>query len=636
MIDHWQSLLANLAVVALFISGWVNAQFLFAGKPRLWRTIGFGLTMGVGTVATMLLAVHIQPGYFYDLRTSLIAVTAFFGGPIAALIAVALASGFRVMLGGDGIVVGIISIAVAALIGLVVSRLTRGRTPALASVGILAGSVALATAITIVVLQAGRGTDAVASIGYPAITLGFAATAISAFFIMQQRVLERERDLLRAGFEESPDFQFVKAPDSRFVAVNSKVAKFNGFVTASQLIGKSDFDITDPDRARKLIEGEKQIVTSGRPMIGVEEMLRNADGTDSWFSTSKVALHNADGEVIGLAGVTRDVTARKLLESELVMSRNQLSYVLAEIVDGIAMFDPNGVLLYCNERYRQIFPRTAEVRRPGVNVRRILRAVAESGEQDGIPSGADLDEWIEKVVEAEAKGSEQEVNLRDGRWLQLKTRPTSDGSVLVVVTDVTRTKRTEEALRAMTEQLKMLATTDGLTGLANRRAFDMALESEIDRARRDKTPLALLMIDVDRFKSYNDIYGHQAGDAALQAVGRCLQQTLKRPADTAARYGGEEFVAILAGTDEDGAFVIADEFHEALRTLAIPHKGGMRGLLTASVGLAGITEVDAEISAKDLVRRADKALYDAKGAGRDRVRGWRERHDVTPFRGARA
>jgi len=144
------------------------------------------------------------------------------------------------------------------------------------------------------------------------------------------------------------------------------------------------------------------------------------------------------------------------------------------------------------------------------------------------------------------------------------------------------------------------------------------------------------MVDVDKFKAYNDLYGHQAGDEVLKTVGRCLKEALRRPGDVAARYGGEEFVAILPGTDEDGAFFIADAFREKLAQLKVPHTGSEKGYVTASVGLATFTQRDAGMNDNELVRRADEALYNAKGAGRDRVTGWRPRHEVRPVKGVRA
>jgi diguanylate cyclase (GGDEF)-like protein len=252
-----------------------------------------------------------------------------------------------------------------------------------------------------------------------------------------------------------------------------------------------------------------------------------------------------------------------------------------------------------------------------------------------IPGGHEQ-EWIDEIAASLKQESEEEVQLYDGRWLLVRTRPTAEGSALVMVSDLTKIKQAEAALRSMTDQLKLLATTDGLTGLTNRRAFDAALENELARCKRTGEPISLLLTDVDRFKSYNDLYGHQAGDEVLKKVGQCLRSALRRPADVAARYGGEEFVAILPATDEDGAFFIADGFRESLFAMGIPHKGGDKGVLTASVGIATFSGKDLELSPAELVHRADEALYDAKAAGRDRVTGWRERHEVVPVGGMRA
>lgn len=144
------------------------------------------------------------------------------------------------------------------------------------------------------------------------------------------------------------------------------------------------------------------------------------------------------------------------------------------------------------------------------------------------------------------------------------------------------------------------------------------------RMRRSQRPLSLLLVDVDRFKSYNDLYGHQVGDAALKTVGQCLQKAVRRPGDVAARYGGEEFAAILPDTDEDGAMFIADGFREDLRRLGVLHGGSDKGVLTASVGVATLhDDGSSSTDAGSLLRQADQALYRAKNTGRDRTIAWR-------------
>lgn len=168
---------------------------------------------------------------------------------------------------------------------------------------------------------------------------------------------------------------------------------------------------------------------------------------------------------------------------------------------------------------------------------------------------------------------------------------------------------------AMARELERLATTDQLTGLGNRRRFDERLDNEVARAARSGEPLSLLMCDVDHFKSYNDRYGHQMGDSCLARVGAVLEGVIRRPADLAARYGGEEFALVLPATSRDGAVRMAERVRAAVRALGIAHEDSEgRGCVTISVGCATVT---GQWSAAELIALADRALYDAKAAGRD-------------------
>ena len=180
-------------------------------------------------------------------------------------------------------------------------------------------------------------------------------------------------------------------------------------------------------------------------------------------------------------------------------------------------------------------------------------------------------------------------------------------------------------MRDMTEQkdlqdkLASLATTDGLTGLANRRAFDERLADEWARARRDGTQLSLLLIDVDHFKKFNDHYGHLAGDGCLRALGRILSATARRPADLTARYGGEEFAVLLPNTGPDGCVEVGEGIRQALQDLAMLHaQNPPSRLVTVSVGAATSLPSQAPDS-NTLLAAADRALYAAKDSGRDRL-----------------
>jgi diguanylate cyclase (GGDEF)-like protein len=175
-------------------------------------------------------------------------------------------------------------------------------------------------------------------------------------------------------------------------------------------------------------------------------------------------------------------------------------------------------------------------------------------------------------------------------------------------------RQLEEANR----ELRTLSATDALTGLANRRSFDDRLLMEWRRGIRAKQPLSILFIDVDQFKSYNDLYGHQAGDECLRTIATTLGVALQRSTDFVARYGGEEFAVLLAETDGAKAAAAADIARTTVECLSLPHSGSPTGVVTISIGCATVVPVGA-MKPEDLMQRADEALYEAKRSGRNCV-----------------
>ncbi|WP_353153524.1 sensor domain-containing diguanylate cyclase [Herminiimonas fonticola] len=172
-------------------------------------------------------------------------------------------------------------------------------------------------------------------------------------------------------------------------------------------------------------------------------------------------------------------------------------------------------------------------------------------------------------------------------------------------------------LERSNSELAALALLDGLTGLANRRRFDAALDDEFARAMRNQTPLALIMLDVDHFKKYNDHYGHPQGDECLKKVSKILKTATARTGDLVARYGGEEFVILLPGTDMTGAAAIAERVRLAIQALNIEHTEIPGGVVTASLGVASLIPQRKQNSSQQLVQAADQALYKAKEGGRN-------------------
>jgi diguanylate cyclase (GGDEF)-like protein/PAS domain S-box-containing protein len=206
------------------------------------------------------------------------------------------------------------------------------------------------------------------------------------------------------------------------------------------------------------------------------------------------------------------------------------------------------------------------------------------------------------------------------RWVEITGRSRFDlvtGELLeslLVMRDVTERK-------ALEDRLSREALTDGLTGLANRRAFDETLQREWKRSVREQTPLSLILIDLDRFKSFNDDHGHPAGDACLRATAGAVARAIHRPGDQAARYGGEELAVILPGADAGGAAQIAEAIRAGIEGLGVLHPSSPHGVVTASVGVATAGPSSQHIihSPEALIEMADTALYRAKAGGRNRV-----------------
>lgn len=200
------------------------------------------------------------------------------------------------------------------------------------------------------------------------------------------------------------------------------------------------------------------------------------------------------------------------------------------------------------------------------------------------------------------------------------------GSFLMLRQETLRRKEREQDLIALAAELRKanstlsrMAESDGLTGVPNRRFFDETLQREWRRATRSGKTLALLMIDIDHFKLYNDNYGHLAGDQCLKQVSLTMSDVLLRPADFLARYGGEEFAVVLPETDIPGAVHIAAELTDSITALAIPHAfSPVSTLVTVSIGIAAIVPDKDNLKPEILISIADQALYQAKNQGRNR------------------
>ncbi|NQU59337.1 MAG: diguanylate cyclase [Rhodospirillales bacterium] len=175
-------------------------------------------------------------------------------------------------------------------------------------------------------------------------------------------------------------------------------------------------------------------------------------------------------------------------------------------------------------------------------------------------------------------------------------------------------------LKRYRDQLEHVGTTDGLTKIANRHSFDMAIEKEWARAKRSGTAIGVIIADIDFFKAFNDNYGHLEGDECLKNVAQALSQVPRRPADLLARFGGEEFICLLPETDTKGISEVAETLRNKIHELSIPHEHSeVAGTVTMSFGLAVANPAEETTDIKEFLNSADKHLYAAKAGGRDQI-----------------
>ena len=224
------------------------------------------------------------------------------------------------------------------------------------------------------------------------------------------------------------------------------------------------------------------------------------------------------------------------------------------------------------------------------------------------------------IVTASPCAKEKSMRRGDGSdiWVEIYTYPVLDAGgrvshVIEYIRDVTARKAAEAERNDLIERLQLLSRSDELTGLLNKRAITERLSHEVDRARRYKAPLALIICDLDRFKQINDTFGHEAGDRVLALVARTLAGTLRK-ADIIGRMGGDEFMLVLPQTPLEGAIEIAERVRRNVEEVSYPSDITIR--TTLSLGIAAYQGIP---DPNEMLRRADTALYDAKKTGRNRI-----------------
>jgi diguanylate cyclase (GGDEF)-like protein/PAS domain S-box-containing protein len=457
--------------------------------------------------------------------------------------------------------------------------------------------------------------------------------------------LTSERNQLRAMIDQVPDYLFVKDLDHRFVVVNQAVARIHGRRHASELIGRSDFDLHPNKVAAEFLAVEQAIIATGTPSIDREEEVVDAvTGAKTWLSTSKLVLHNDRNEIIGIVGISRDVTVRKNAERlrdeqahaiEMIAMNSPLKDVLDRIVrlmqaqlegvfGSILLVDSDGRRLKHGaapslpEAYTRaidgiaVGPHsgscgTAAFRRESVIVSDISLDPLWTDFRDLADLHGLRSCWSTPIISHEGAVlgtfAMYSKEVREPRPFETALTETS---VRIAAIAIER-KQAED-------QIRFLAHHDMLTGLPNRTLLRDRLDQAMLQTERHNPWVSVVFVDLDSFKSVNDSLGHTAGDALLKIVADRMVACV-RPTDAVVRLGGDEFVILLVDLPASPD-AISDILQTLMASITTPIAyAGQDIHITCSMGVATFPQDGRD--AETLLMNADAAMYQAKDNGRD-------------------
>lgn len=432
--------------------------------------------------------------------------------------------------------------------------------------------------------------------------------------------LQESEEKHRILFQNSPDAYLIIV-DGIFVDCN-RAAVTMLRSERSQIIGQPPDLISpefQPDGRKSSESAEEKIKDAFKNGINTFDWVHLRLDRSAFFVEVSIAPMMLNGQP-ALFTTWRDITKRKEAENTLVISEMKYRTLYDSTSDAVMLLDDRN-FIDCNKATLEMFgcamrdqfcsTHPGDLSPPKQPNGMDSMTLANQHIATAKKVGSHHFEWMHRRID---NGEEfhAEVLLNS---MELDGRPILQATVR----NITERKLAKEALEESNRRLEILSTTDALTGIANRRHFDEMLAQEHARHARSGAKLSLILLDIDHFKEFNDIYGHVKGDECLRLIGQVLAECAIRPADLAARYGGEEFVFILPETDSRGAVIIAEKIRSGIQALAIPHRtSSTADCVTASLGVFTM-HCSAGVLADDILAKVDELLYRAKSSGRNRI-----------------
>ncbi|MGN5136701.1 sensor domain-containing diguanylate cyclase [Aeromonas sp. 164P] len=417
--------------------------------------------------------------------------------------------------------------------------------------------------------------------------------------------LQHELDHLRSIFNEMGAYLFTKDLDGRYIYANQAVLELFG-CTLAELQGKDDRAFFDLDFSEDLRRNDRQVLEQQVTIAREEINYLKATGEKRFYWTVKKPIHDRDGKLIGLCGISTDITEHKLIEARLAEQHQLLEIILANVDAHIYMKDNQHRFLYVNQKVADLLGLPAE-------------QIINRRDDEVIPAASACQLWRldNRVFETgELQAGEEMLTDPEGNqhyyWSVKVPFLLGNGTqtLIGISSDITE-------LHQLKEQLQYQSVRDGLTGLYNRRFFFELCEKNLSLDMRHHLTSVLMVLDVDQFKCINDRYGHPLGDRALIHLGRVMQSVL-RSEDVLARIGGDEFAILLPNTTLVAAASLAERLRKLVMQSPLPLADGDKLVITISAGL--VENGDGELM-ESLYARADQMLYQAKQDGRNCVAG---------------
>ena len=434
------------------------------------------------------------------------------------------------------------------------------------------------------------------------------------------------QELMQFSIERTGDAIFWIHPNGRIAYANEAACESLGYLPIEMLALKvSDIDPLTTDLAWEAHWKEAK----SRKTFKLETLHRARDGTIFPVEVAVNYLHHLGDEFY--CAFVRNISARKEQERALRQSEKQYREVVESARSVVLRWSTEGSIIFINEYGEELFGYAREE----IIGRHVVGTITPETESTSRDLSGLMDDIL-KDPDKHRLNINENMKKDGGRvWLLWTNRPVLDEAgniveVLSIGNDITQQRKAEEDLKnayqllqaqhndivALQEELKDLAIRDPLTGAFNRRYLEETLGREISRCERELSPLSIIMLDVDYFKSVNDRFGHQAGDTVLQDLARFLIRET-RTEDVVCRYGGEEFVVVLPGTSLKDATERAEEWRAAIEAQVFNFSSGQEIQLTISLGVGALGQRGT--GRDELIAVADSALYQAKNKGRNRV-----------------